>query len=54
MNKKLIRFIALIILISPWIYIGNVYKEIMYISLALIILLATVDINKKKKDEAVL
>ncbi len=51
MNKNLIRILATIIMLSPWIYIGTTLKEIMYIIFSIIILLATVDISKKKKSD---
>ena len=53
MNKLTIRIIATVILLSPWIYISTEYKEIMYFILAIVLLLATVDISKKKKGEDV-
>lgn len=49
MNKFLIRLLAIIITASPWIYISSVYKEVFYAFAGIIILLATVDISKKKK-----
>ncbi len=51
MNKNLIRILATIIMLSPWIYIGNTLKEVMYIVFSIVILLATVDISKKKKSD---
>ena len=51
MNKTLIRIFAFIILISPWIYVSSVYKEVFYIFAGIGILLATVNIEKKKKVE---
>lgn len=53
MNKTLIRILAGFILVSPWIYIGSTLKEVMYIIFSLIIILATVDISKKKKTDVV-
>ncbi len=51
MNKNLIRILATIIMLSPWIYIGTTLKEVMYIVFSIVILLATVDISKKKKSD---
>lgn len=42
---------ALLILISPFVDISDIFKELFYIISALIILGATVDISKKKKQE---
>lgn len=51
MNKTLIRIFASIILISPWIYVSTMYKEVFYIFASIGILLSTVNIEKKKKVE---
>jgi len=51
MNKTLIRLFALAILISPWVYVSSIYKEIFYIFAGIVILGATVNIEKKKKTE---
>lgn len=51
MNKTLIRILAFIILLSPWIYVSSVYKEVFYIFASIGILLSTVNIEKKKKVE---
>ena len=53
MNKILIRILAGFILVSPWIYVGSTLKEVMYIIFSIIIILATVDISKKKKVDVV-
>lgn len=50
MSKNIIRLSSFIILVSPWLYIGNTFKDVMYIVLAVIIILCTVDISKKKKQ----
>ena len=50
MNKNIVRFLAIIILISPWIYVSSLYKDVLFIVCALVLLLATVDISKKKKS----
>jgi hypothetical protein len=53
MNKNLIRILAGFILISPWIYIGSTLKDVLYIIFSIVIILATVDISKKKKSDVV-
>lgn len=55
MNKNLIRILAVILIISPWIYIDNTYKEVATILIALVILIATVGTKKKvlAKDQSV-
>lgn len=47
MNKNLIRILAVILIISPWIYIDNTYKEVATILIAIVILIATVGTKKK-------
>lgn len=49
MNKNIVRLVAVIILLSPWIYVSSRYKEVLAIVFAIVLLLATVDISKKKK-----
>ncbi len=51
MNKNLIRLMAFIILISPWLYLGEVLKDVLFIIISIVIIFATVDISKKKKTE---
>lgn len=45
------RIIAFILLISPWIYLPNVFKEIIFIALAVILYLSTVSLYRKHKNE---
>jgi hypothetical protein len=45
------RVIAAIILISPWIYLPTVIKEVIFILLAGILYLSTVPLHKKHKTE---
>jgi hypothetical protein len=45
------RVIAFIILISPWIYLPTVFKEIIFIALAVILYLSTISLYKKHKTE---
>ena len=55
MNKNIIRIFAVIMLLSPWIYIGETLRSVLIIMCSAVILLATVDIsNKKKKEEDVI
>jgi hypothetical protein len=51
MNKKIIRIAALMLIISPWILIGSTFKDVLYIVLSIVILSATIDISKKKKEK---
>ena len=45
------RVIALILLISPWIYLPTVIKEVIFIVLATILYLSTVPLYKKHKGD---
>ncbi len=45
------RIIAFILFISPWIYLPTVFKEIIFIALAVILYLSTVPLYKKHKTE---
>ena len=54
MQKNIIRISALLILASPWIYIGSTLKQFVFIFIGIALLLATVDISKKKKEESVI
>lgn len=47
MNKNLIRVCAVLVLLSPWIYIDNSYKEAALVIISIIILIATVSGRKK-------
>lgn len=51
MQKILIRIFAVIILISPWLYVGETLRDVISIVAGLVILLNTVDVSKKKKEE---
>jgi hypothetical protein len=53
MNKNLISILAGFILVSPWIYIGSTLKDVIYIVFSVIIILATVDISRKKKTDVI-
>jgi hypothetical protein len=43
------RTVALLLLISPWIYIPSIYKEIIFIIAGVFLYISTVDIRKKPK-----
>ncbi len=45
------RIIAFILLISPWIYLPTIFKEIIFIALAVILYLSTVPLHKKHKGD---
>jgi predicted dinucleotide-binding enzyme len=48
MNKNLIKVLAVIFIISPFVAVPNIYKEVFYVLGGVILVLATVDISKKK------
>jgi hypothetical protein len=52
MNKNLIRICAVLLIISPWIYIDIAYKEAAIIVISIIILVATVS-NRKRSVSTV-
>ena len=54
MNKNIIRIFAVILGLSPWIYIGETLRSVLIIVASIVILLATVDISNKKKKEEVI
>lgn len=45
------RIIAFILLISPWIYLPAIFKEIIFIALAVILYLSTVPLYRKHKGD---
>lgn len=49
MNKTIIRIFSLLIMISPWIYISSIYKDVFYLISGVVILSATISIKRKKK-----
>ncbi len=51
MNTRSQRFIALLLIISPWLYIPTVFKEVLFIALGVALFLVTLDLRKKKKEE---
>ena len=51
MNTRPQRFIALLLIISPWLYIPTVFKEVIFIALGVTLFLVTIDLRKKKKEE---
>ena len=53
MNKAIIRIIAIVLILSVWVYVSSTYKDVLYIALGVIMLLATLDISKKKKQTVV-
>lgn len=52
MNKTIIRIFGFLVLISPWVYVSGVYKDVFYILAGIVILSATVSIKKKRKSDA--
>ena len=53
MNKNLIRVLALLLIISPWIYVSSSYKEAGIIIIGVLILIATVNSKKKISKEVI-
>lgn len=51
MNNNIVRIVAVIILLSPWLYISSIYKDVLFLVLGVVLLLATVDMSKKKNTE---
>ena len=49
MQNKLIRIGAAMLIISPWIYIPSVYKDILFFIIGIILIATTIDIKKKVK-----
>ena len=49
MNVRPQRFIALIMVLSPWIYIPSAFKEVIFIALGVSLFVATLDLKKKKQ-----
>ena len=45
------RIIAIILLISPWIYLPTTIKEIIFIALSIILYLSTIPLHKKHRVE---
>lgn len=43
------RIIAFILVISPWIYVPSVFKELGFIILAALLYLSTIDIRRKRE-----
>lgn len=50
MNKTVIRIFSLLIMISPWIYVSSIYKDVFYLISSVVILSATISIKRKKKS----
>ena len=51
MQKKLIRIISIVLILSPWIYVPAIYKEIFLFIIGIMLLAITIDIKKKIKIE---
>ena len=49
MSKNIIRIIAVLLIISPWIYIGDNLKSIFAILFGIILLLTGIKIDNKDK-----
>jgi len=46
------RFIALLLLVSPWIYIPTAFKEVLMMLLGVTLFFITIDIRKKKREDS--
>ena len=51
MQKKLIRIISIVLILSPWVYVPTIYKEIFLVVIGIVLLAITIDIKKKIKIE---
>lgn len=49
MNVRSQRFIALVMVLSPWIYIPTAFKEVIFIALGITLFVVTLDLKKKKQ-----
>lgn len=47
MQKKILRIIGLVMILMPFVYIPNIYKEILFVILGVVILGTTIPIKKK-------
>ncbi|MDQ5957040.1 MAG: hypothetical protein QG614_11 [Patescibacteria group bacterium] len=52
MQKTVIRILAIAVLISPWLYLGETIRDVMSIVIGIIILLATIDMSKRNNSES--
>ena len=48
MSKNIIRIIAILLILSPWLYVGNSIKSLFAILFGIILLLTEIKIEKKK------
>ncbi len=47
------RFMALLLILSPWLYVPTVFKEVLLISIGALLFLVTLDISKKKRGDGI-
>lgn len=45
------RFIALFLVLSPWIYVPTAFKEVLLIVLGMSLFLVTIDLRKKRRED---
>lgn len=50
MNKKIIRIIAIILILSPWIYLPSGIRDILFIVLGVILFSNTIHLKKKMEN----
>lgn len=41
------RFVALLIILSPWIFIPSVFKDVIFIIAGILLFISTLDLRKK-------
>lgn len=50
-TRRTQRIIALLLVLSPWIYVPTAFKEVGFIILAALLYLSTVDVRKRREKE---
>lgn len=46
-----VRFVALMLILSPWIYVPTAFKEVLFIVLGIALLLVSIDLRKKRRED---
>ena len=47
MQNKILRIIGLIMMLTPFVYIPNIYKEILFVIFGIVVVSTTIPIKKK-------
>ena len=50
-GNKVQRIIALLLILSPWMYIPSVFKDIYFIILAVFLYISTIDLKKRREQK---